>query len=146
MADLRRPLPQDAACFDRIGSYLVLNDVADYRGFVATLAQALAPGGRLALAFNNPYAVLIRQQVADYFASGAVRTYGSMAQLGIRAEFYHHTLEEYLTAFLRAGLRLTAFADLPTVVFGTGPGTLLPDGYRFPCFILLAFTKPVSPA
>jgi 2-polyprenyl-3-methyl-5-hydroxy-6-metoxy-1,4-benzoquinol methylase len=146
VADLSRPRPEDADRFDRIGSYLVLNDVADYQGFVTTLAQVLAPGGRLALAFNNPYAVLIRQQVADYFDSGAVRTYGSMAKAGIRAEFYHHTLEEYLTAFLRAGLRLTAFADLPTVVHGAGPGTLLPDGYRFPCFTLLAFTKPAIPA
>ncbi|MGH2368030.1 MAG: class I SAM-dependent methyltransferase [Chloroflexota bacterium] len=141
-ADLSRPLPEYAAHFDRIGSYLVLNDVADYQGFATTLATALAPGGHLALAFNNPYAVLIRQQVADYFDSGAVRAYQSMAAAGIRVHFYHHTLEEYVAAFLGAGLRLTRLVDLPTVVHRTGPGNLLPEGYRFPCFMLLAFTKP----
>lgn len=37
-ADLSRPLPEYAGHFDRIGSYLVLNDVADHRGFATTLA------------------------------------------------------------------------------------------------------------
>jgi hypothetical protein len=35
---------------------MVLNDVEDYQGFAATLAQALKVGGRAVLAFNNPYA------------------------------------------------------------------------------------------
>ena len=52
-ADLSQPLPASAGRFDAAGSYLVLNDVRDYRGFAATLAASLAPGGRLALALNN---------------------------------------------------------------------------------------------
>src|SRR5205823_2787503 len=55
VADLSRPVPDFAGHFDRIGSLLALNDVADYRGFAATLALLAKPGGRVALAFNNPY-------------------------------------------------------------------------------------------
>ena len=56
VADLSQPWPGKAGCFDAIASYLVLNDVKDYRGFAGTLAALLAPGGRLALALNNPTA------------------------------------------------------------------------------------------
>ncbi|HEX2033025.1 MAG TPA: hypothetical protein VHS99_02475 [Chloroflexota bacterium] len=86
--------------------------------------------------------MLIRQQVADYFDSGAVRWYGSLAADGIKVRFYHHTLEEYVAAFLGAGLRLMRLVDLPTAVHPRGAGALLPDGYRFPCFMLPAFAGP----
>jgi len=49
--------------------------VEDYRGFAATLAAVLKPGGRLVLAFNNPYGAVIRKHVADYFDSGLVSPY-----------------------------------------------------------------------
>ena len=50
---------------------MVLNDVEDYRGFVSTLAQALRAGGRAVLAFNNPYAYIVRKRLAAaYFQSG----------------------------------------------------------------------------
>jgi 2-polyprenyl-3-methyl-5-hydroxy-6-metoxy-1,4-benzoquinol methylase len=75
VADLSRPLPESAGSFDAVASYLVLNDVRDYRGFVATLATVLKPGGRLALALNNPYGAVIHSHVADYFDSGAVSPY-----------------------------------------------------------------------
>jgi hypothetical protein len=49
-----RPAMAAAGRFDAVGSYLVLNDVANYCGFAATLAASLKPGGRLVLALNNP--------------------------------------------------------------------------------------------
>jgi hypothetical protein len=52
-----------------VGSYLVLNDVAEYRGFAATLAASLKPGGRLVLALNNPYSAVTDRLVTDYFDS-----------------------------------------------------------------------------
>src|SRR5438105_8150801 len=66
VADLSLPLPELAGHFDAVASFLVLNDVQDYRGFAATLASVLKPGGRLVLAFNNPYGAVIRKHVADY--------------------------------------------------------------------------------
>ena len=45
VGDLSQPRPAAVERFDAAGSYLVLNDVADYRGFAATLAASLKPGG-----------------------------------------------------------------------------------------------------
>lgn len=136
VGDLSRPVPELEGRFDRIGSLLALNDVADYRGFAATLRSLAKPGARLALAFNNPYSFLVRGEghVADYFASGARGTYGGMSRLlGSRVRYYHHTLEEYVDAFLGAGFRLAKLAD----VAHTPPPP--PGERRFPFFMILAF-------
>jgi 2-polyprenyl-3-methyl-5-hydroxy-6-metoxy-1,4-benzoquinol methylase len=145
VGDLSAPLPEALerlGRFDAIASFLVLNDVVDYRGFAATLAAALKPGGRLILALNNPYGAVVRRHVADYFDSGAVSPYRGLWAAGIKVYHYHRTLEEYLDAFLGAGLCLVKLADLPAVVTVHGPDTILPEGHRFPRFMLLAFAKP----
>jgi 2-polyprenyl-3-methyl-5-hydroxy-6-metoxy-1,4-benzoquinol methylase len=143
-ADLSRPLPEELGQFDAVASYLVLNDVGDYRGFAATLAAVLAPGGRLVMALNNPYGAVIRKHVADYFDSDAISPYGGLWAAGIKTYHHHRTLEQYLDAFLGAGLHLAKLVDLPlpALVSVHGPETILPEGYRFPRFMLLAFTKP----
>jgi hypothetical protein len=51
-------------------------------------------------------------------------------------------LEEYLDAFIGAGLRLTKLADSTASCFRPIPDSILPEGSRFPRFMLLAFTKP----
>jgi SAM-dependent methyltransferase len=142
VADLSRPLPGYTDHFDLIASYLVLNDVRDYRGFVATLATVLKPGGRLVLAFNNPYNAVIRASLADYFDSGAVTPYRGLWEAGIRSYYHHRTLQEYLDEFLGAGLRLTKLADLAGNASVHGPRSILPEGGRFPRHMLLAFAKP----
>jgi 2-polyprenyl-3-methyl-5-hydroxy-6-metoxy-1,4-benzoquinol methylase len=142
VGDLSRPQPELSERFDAVASYLVLNDVEDYRGFAATLAASLKPAGRLALAFNNPYGAVIRKHVADYFDSDAVSPYLGLWAVGIKTYFHHRTMEEYLDAFLATGLHLTKLADLTGVPFEHEPGTILPEGYRFPRFMLLAFAKP----
>lgn len=142
VADLSQPWPRAAGSFDAVASYLALNDVREYRGFIATLAAALRRGGRLALALNNPYGAVIRQHVADYFESGAISPYRSLRAAGIKTYYYHRTLQDYLDAFLAAGLRLTKLADVTAHCSVHGPPTILPEGARFPCFMLLAFTKP----
>jgi SAM-dependent methyltransferase len=139
LGDLSRPLPELVGRFDLIASHLVLNDVHDYQGFAVTLASLAKPGARLVLAFNNPYSSVVREHVADYFASGTMGTYGGLSQAGIKARYYHRTLEEYLDAFLAAGLRLTKLADVVDVF---GLPWLLPGGSRFPRFMVLAFEKP----
>ncbi len=139
VADLSRPLPEFAGRFELIGSHLALNDVADHRGFVATLASLARPGARVVLAFNSPYSAVVRQHVADYFENGALGAYGGMAEQGIPARYYHRTLEEYLDTFLGAGFRLAKLVDVPDRV---SLSPILPEGYRFPRFMILAFEKP----
>jgi 2-polyprenyl-3-methyl-5-hydroxy-6-metoxy-1,4-benzoquinol methylase len=141
-ADLSRPWPRAADSFDAVASYLVLNDVPDYRGFAATLAAVLRPGGRLVLALNNPYGAVVHAHVTDYFDAGAVSVYRGFLPLGIRVYHYHRTLEDYLDAFLGSGLRLLKLADLTGLAGERRPQTCLPDGARFPRFMLLAFTRP----
>ncbi len=141
VADLSRPLPWEAASFDAVASYLALNDVADYRGFAATLAGLLRPGGRLVIALNSPYGVVVRGNASDYFDSGSVSPYRGLWRRGIRTYLRHRTLEEYLDAFLAPGLRLTKLADVPEHGYEPGPDSILPPGGRFPRFMILAFTR-----
>lgn len=68
--------------------------------------------------------------------------YRGLWAAGIKVYHYHRTLEQYLDAFLMTGLRLTKLADLPDLLGLPGPDTILAEGYRFPRFMLLAFTKP----
>ena len=139
VADLSRPLPELAGRFALIGSHLALNDVRDYQGFAATLASLAAPGARLVLALNNPYSSVVRGHVTDYFASGALSIYGGMWEMGIKAHYYHRTLEDYLDAFLTARFRLAKLVDVPD---RASLSPLLPEGSRFPRFMVLAFDKP----
>ena len=96
----------------------------------------------MVLSLNHPYGAVIRKHVADYYDSGAVTPYRGLWAAGIRVYHHHRTLEEYLDAFLGAGLRLMKLADLPAVTSVHGPDTILPAGCRFPRFMLLAFAKP----
>jgi hypothetical protein len=139
-ADLSRPLPELAGRFDLIGSYLALNDIADHRGFAATMAALARPGARAVLALNNPYSAVPRGHITDYFEHGARGVYGGLsAAMGGTVRYYHRPLEEYLDAFLAAGFRLARLVDVPD---RPGLDWLLPDGCRFPRFMVLAFEKP----
>jgi SAM-dependent methyltransferase len=144
VADLSKPQAADADGFDAVASYLVLNDVRDYLGFIATLAAVLRPGGRLVLAFNNPYGAVIRTHVADYFDSGARSPYRGLWKVGIRSYHYHRTLQEYLDAFLGCGLQLVRLIDVQAHASTHEPTTVLPEGGRFPRHMLLAFIKPAA--
>jgi 2-polyprenyl-3-methyl-5-hydroxy-6-metoxy-1,4-benzoquinol methylase len=142
VADLSRPQPDLAGRFDAAGAYLVLDDVRDYRGFAATLAAALKPGGLLALALNNPYSSVVDRHVTDYFDSGAVSRYRGLWEIGVRAYYHHRTLEDYLDAFHAGGLSLAKLVDVPAMAGTHHPDAYLPPGGRFPRFMLLAFRKP----
>jgi 2-polyprenyl-3-methyl-5-hydroxy-6-metoxy-1,4-benzoquinol methylase len=142
VADLSKPLPDHEEHFDAVASRLVLNDVYDHEGFIATLSAVLKPGGRLVIAMNNPYSYVVRKHVRDYFDSGGAHLYRGMAAEGIRVHFYHRTLEEYLDAFLAGGLRLLKLVDPPNVASNPRMDTLLPEGYRLPFLMILAFEKP----
>jgi SAM-dependent methyltransferase len=140
VADLSRPLPDLAGQFGRIGSYLVLNDVADHRGFGAALAALARPGGRAVIALNNPYSAPVRGHLTDYFAGGTRATYGGMsAALGGEIGYYHRTLGEHLDAFLAAGWHLAKLVDVPAT---PRDDLALPPHSRFPLFMVLAFDKP----
>jgi SAM-dependent methyltransferase len=144
VADLSAPQPELAGCFDAVASYLVLNDVEEYRGFAETLARSLKSGGRAVLGFNNPYSYMLRRGLGSaYFASGSMHPCG-LSSVGVNVSFYHRTLPEYLDAFLDAGLRLTRMVDLerPSMAARRASGAELPPHDQLPHFTVLAFSKP----
>ena len=57
---------------------MMLDDCEDLSGVLATIPDALKPDGRLLLSLNNPYAIVTRGKVDDYFASGPLtQTFGT---------------------------------------------------------------------
>jgi SAM-dependent methyltransferase len=144
MHDLGQPLPEYEGQFDRIASHFVLNDVYDYRGFIATLYTLARPGGRLVLSMNNPYSYVVRNHIRDYFASGVAFPYRGMSREGVKVHFYQRTLEEYLDAFLTVGWQLQRLVDVPTPEswLHNLSDKLIPDGYQFPFVLILSFVKP----
>ncbi|MGH2541326.1 MAG: class I SAM-dependent methyltransferase [Ardenticatenaceae bacterium] len=145
--DLSQPLPKYEQTFDVVVSNLVLNDVPDYRGFIATLGSMTKPDGRLVLSLNNPYSAVIRDKVQNYFDSGTVTLY-NMARDGVEVYYFHRTLEEYMTAFRDAGFLLRSLADVQVT---TEIAARLPDRYshlpyshryhHFPFFMILELIK-----
>lgn len=143
-ADLSQPLPAYQSHFDLVASYFVLNDVYDYQEFLTTLGSVLKPAGRLVLLMNNPYSFVVRGHITDYFAaSGQAFPYRGLAEEGVNVYFWHRTLEEYLSASFTAGFQLQRLVDVPTPEgsFKRRSDTLIPEGYHFPFFTILSFTR-----
>jgi SAM-dependent methyltransferase len=139
VGDLSGSLPDLECRFDAIASHLALNDVADFRGFAASLAAIARPGAPIVLGFNNPYSAVVRGHVLDYFESGATGMYGGLAERGVPAHYFHRTLGEYIDAFLDAGLGLCKLFDVrQRGAFFSPP---LAEGAGFPLFTVLAFAK-----
>ena len=143
VADLCQPLPALQQHFDLVASYFVLNDVYDYRGFLATLASVVKPGGCVVFFMNNPYSYVVRSHVTDYFDTGKAVPYRGMVEDGVNVHFYHRTLQEYLDACSASGLHLQRLLDIPTPegAFKRRADTLIPEGYHFPFFMILSLVK-----
>lgn len=141
--DLSQPLPHYTDTFDLIVSNMVLNDVPDYTGFIATMSSVLKPQGRMVLSMNNPYSALYREKVKNYFDSNTMTQYG----LG-PVYYFHRTMEEYLHAFQAANLLLRRLHD---VKMTEGMVAKLPAQnrqfpwfslyHRFPFIIILELVK-----
>lgn len=141
--DLSMPLPQYRTSFDLVVSNLVLPDMDDYRGYIATLGAVLKPGGRAVLSLLNPYTAVFDERVRNYFESGrGTREYGGMAKLGIHAYYCHRTLEEYITTFRESGLLLNDLSDVcPTDEMLESGHPIATKNYHLPLFMVLAFVK-----
>lgn len=143
VADLCHPLPEYSRHFDLAASHFVLDDVYDYKGFLSTMASLLKPGHRFVLSMNNPYSLVVRGHVHDYFDTGKPYSYRGMAEEGVKVHFYHHTLQEYLDACFAAGFQLQRLLDIPTPVerYRFQSDALMKPGYHFPFFIVLSLVK-----
>lgn len=145
--DLSQPFPEAQGIFDVVVSNLVLNDVPDYQGFIATLGKAAKAGGRAVLSINNPYSALIREKVENYFDSGQATLY-NMAKAGVAVYYYHRTMEEYVTAFRDNGFLLRTLRDVRVseeiamnLLHRQAVVPYADRYHRFPFFMLLEFVK-----
>lgn len=112
-ADLARGLPSHSGAFDLATANMMLDDCEDLAGVLRGIADALKPNGRLLLSMNNPYAVVARGKVDDYFASRTLsQTFGT-DQAEFEVPFYYRTFEQWVTAFSQAGLLLHTLVDVP---------------------------------
>ncbi len=141
VVDLSQPLPRYRGTFALALGNLVLDDIADHRGFAAGMAEVLESRGRLVLSLNNPYSAVLRGKVASYFESGAVGTYAGLRSAGVDVPFHHRTLEEYIAAFGEAWLLLRRLFDVRRP-----GGDELPSDQRalresFPWFMILELVK-----
>jgi 2-polyprenyl-3-methyl-5-hydroxy-6-metoxy-1,4-benzoquinol methylase len=143
VANLCQPLPEYSQHFDLVASHFVLDDVYDYKGFLSTLGSVVKPGSRLVLSMNNPYSLVVRGHVHDYFDTDKSFSYRGMAEEGVKVHFYHHTLEQYLDACFAAGFQLQRLLDIPTPVdrYKFQSDALMKPGYHFPFFIVLGLIK-----
>lgn len=111
-ADLANGLPSHRGVFDLATANMVLDDCEDLAAVIATLADALRPNGRLLLSLNNPYALVARGKVEDYFESGALtQTFGT-ERAEYEVPFYYRTFEEWVAAFRQAGFLLRSLVDI----------------------------------
>ena len=142
LGDLSQPAPDLAGQFDLAVSHFVLNDVPDHRGFLATVAAALKPGGRYVFSMNSPYSFIIRGHITDYFHEDRA-LYRGLAERGIKVSFFHRTLEEYVDAFRASGFTIERLLDIltPEGAFLRRGDTLIPLGVQFPFFMVLSLRR-----
>ena len=142
VADLSKPLPGFRRCFDLVVSNLVLDDMADYRGFARAMAQVLKPDGRLLLSLDNPYSAVVRDKVVNYFESGAEGPYRGLSAAGIDAPYHHRTLEDSIGAFRDSGFLLRTLVDvLPLDEPSPSESSARSMARRFPYFMILEFVR-----
>ena len=112
-ADLAQGLPSHQGAFDLATANMMLDDCQDLAGVLTTIADALKPNGRLLLSLNNPYALVTRGKVHDYFASGPLtQTFGT-ERPEFEVPFYYRTFEEWVAAFSQSGFLLRSLVDVP---------------------------------
>ena len=147
-------LPFEAAAFEAVAFYLSLIDIPDFRTAITEAARVLRPGGRLLVANLHAH---VTARPRDWAGEGShwVTKDGKRAYLAlddmmaeraitsawgdIRIENHHRPLSAYMSAFLDAGLRLTAFEDPPF----TGPEGHTKDSFtRVPWAFYMAWKKP----
>ena len=112
-ADLAQGLPSHQGAFDLATANMMLDDCKDLAGVLTAVADALKPTGCLLLSLNNPYALVTRGKVDDYFASGPLtQTFGT-ERAEFEVPFYYRTFEEWVVAFRQAGFLLRSLVDVP---------------------------------
>jgi ubiquinone/menaquinone biosynthesis C-methylase UbiE len=131
--DLQRPLPFEAAAFDRVVSGLVLEHLSDLAFVFGEAGRVLVPGGRAVVSAMHP-AMHLRGVEARFTdpATGDKVSPGSVA----------HALSDFVMAALRAGFGIEAISEHAP---DAGFAARYPRAERYvgwPMLVVLSLARP----
>jgi SAM-dependent methyltransferase len=131
VADLACPLPFSDGAFDDAVASLVLHYLEDWGPTLAEFRRVLAPGGRLIVSVDHPFAVHLRRQLrgqeANYF-----ETYNWTFEWTINGQkmpmsFWNRPLHAMTDSFTAAGFRISVISEPQPVEVGHDVD---PEGFR----------------
>jgi ubiquinone/menaquinone biosynthesis C-methylase UbiE len=100
--DLTTPLPLADAAFDVVASGLLLEHLPDLAAFFRDVRRVLRPGGRAVLSAMHP---------AMFLRGSQARFTDPDSQEVVQPGSYPHQIADFVTAALRAGLRVDGLAE-----------------------------------
>jgi SAM-dependent methyltransferase len=119
------PLPFPDGAFDDAVACLVLHYLEDWKAPLAELRRVLAPGGRLIVAVNHPFASQLQSGPgADYFAIREWSEECSFSGQSVVLTYWHRPLHAMTGAFTAAGFRIAVISEPPPA---PGALELFPD-------------------
>lgn len=117
VADLADPLPFPDDAFDDVIASLVLHYLQDWGPTLAELRRVLAPGGRLLVSVEHPFAITLAQRLAgdkpDYFQTRNRTEEWIMGGQTARMSFWDRPLHAMTDAFTAAGFHLDVISEPP---------------------------------
>ncbi|PRX50895.1 methyltransferase family protein [Prauserella shujinwangii] len=131
VADLARPLPFPDGAFDDVVASLVLHYLEDWGPVLTELRRVLAPGGRLLVSVDHPFAVHAIQRGAghatQYFETYRWTEEWTLGGRTVRMSFWNRPLHAMTDAFTAAGFRLSVVSEPRPV---PAARALFPEEYR----------------
>lgn len=119
VADLASPLLFPDGAFDDVIASLVLHYLQDWGPTLAELRRVLAPGGRLIVSVEHPFAIVLMQRLAgekiDYFQTRNRTEEWTMGGQAAQMSFWDRPLHAMTDAFTAAGFRISVISEPPPV-------------------------------
>lgn len=142
VADLADPLPFPDGAFDDVVASLVLHYLRDWGPTLAELRRVLAPGGRLIVSVEHPFANFLGQRLAgdetNYFQTRNRSEEWTMGGQTAQLSFWDRPLHAMTDAFTTAGFHIDVIGEPPAL---PAARDLFPEGFdentgmRFLCFL-----------
>ncbi|MFC3965103.1 class I SAM-dependent methyltransferase [Nocardia jiangsuensis] len=130
IADLADPLPFPDAAFDDVVASLVLHYLRDWGPTLTELRRVLAPGGRLLVSVEHPFANFLQQRLTgaetNYFGTRHRSAEWTMGGRTARLVFWDRPLHAMTDAFTAAGFRIGVISEPPAL---PAARDLFPEGY-----------------
>ena len=131
VADLASPLPFSDGAFDDVVASLVLHYLEEWGPTLAEFRRVLAPGGRLIVSVDHPFAVHFRQrmqgQEANYFQTYNWTFEWTISGQKMPMSFWNRPLHAMTDSFTSAGFQISVISEpLPA----EGGRDVDPEGFR----------------